>query len=145
MIHLSSGIKRSLPQLVSGFPIIQQACCPFLCAFPTSLFLSARMETSQDLRSLLFPTTITQTSLPIISSGAQGRRHACRREHLSKVAGYSILRSKTDSTRLLWRTHGSVMLPRGLFFAFTPCVVSKELVYTDDVAVACFSQGIEEP
>lgn len=102
------------------------------------------METSQDLRSLLIPTTITQTSLPIISSGAQGRRHACRWERLSKVAGI-VLRSRTDSTRLLWRTHGCVMLPRGLFFAFTPCVVSKELVYTDDVAVACFSQGIEEP
>lgn len=99
MIHLSSGNKRVCRSLEvvstsssrSREPVVQSHSLPFLRAFPTPLFLSARMETSQDLcrtGSLLIPASMTQTSLPIMGSGARGRRHACRWEHLATISGY---------------------------------------------------------
>lgn len=95
MIHLSPRNKR-VCRSVEVMQQVQRACCRITvhslpaCVFRL-LFLSARMETSQDLcrtGSLLIPATITQTSLPIMGSGARGRRHACRREHLVTIAGY---------------------------------------------------------
>lgn len=127
----------------------------FLYAFPTCPFFFHQVWNRSCLRpciqtgSGLISASITQTCLVI-------KLHFCclsvplcnmyrRMQRTSgDNSGQSLLTAKL-SAHLPQQTIDRVTLLRGLFFAFTPYVVCKDLVCTDDSPLASFSQATKRP
>lgn len=145
MIHLSSGNKRVCRSLEvvppscsrSREPVVELHSILFLRAFPTladRMFAHSRHHYPNQFGYYGFWFLRTPPHMQMGTSGKECR--AC-----FSAAELSACVSCSEPSAAC-----CVMLPTGLFFAFTPCAVCKELVYTDDdVAVTCFSQRMKEP